>query len=167
MNKLIAGTALTGMIFSGAAAFAASVTNQATVTILAPLELSAENDMDFGKIIKPSSQATVVVSESGALSGSIGGGQLASGGNPGTVGIVGDANSTVTISITDAGGATGLSLGSFTASFPDNNTVNLGTSGTVIPGGNSTLKIGATLTVEPGVEAGIKYPTYNVDVVYN
>lgn len=172
MKKLLSTTGIAivaaGAMMASLSAQADTVSNNAAVVILTPLTLTARNDMNFGKVIKPvGSSKTVIVSNAGALSGTA---TRLSGisGAPGTIAVTGDStNATVNVTVTNTTTIAGLQLGSFTASFGGKTMASNQIVGATITGGSETLSLGATLTVDPTVASGLHRPTYDVAVVYN
>lgn len=166
-KTLLIGSAIAGISLSYNAANAITESNDATVTIVTPLTVTASDDMDFGKLVSPASgSVTSIVDTSGNLTGTatfVGG----TTGSSGTVTISGTTGETVAITITDTTGTTGLGLSNFTGSFGGQSL-----SGDTLTGANVTstptaMKIGATLTVDSTVSAGTYTPTYDVEVSYN
>lgn len=156
-----------GAMMLSLSSYADTVSNNAAVVIVTPLTLTAHNDMDFGRVIKPvGSSKTVIVSNAGALSGTAD--RLSTSGAPGTITVAGDStNATVDVTVTDTTTDTGLHLGTFTASFGGKTMSSNHISAATITGGSETLSLGATLTVDPTVASGAHTPTYDVSVVYN
>lgn len=160
-----------GLLLTASAAEAVSTTNNATVNILQPLTISANNNMNFGKVTKPATTGTVVLTSAGAISGTTGGITTA-GGSPaaGTVNIAGDSTQTVHITVTDTTSVAGLSLSSFTGTFGGQPLSGGSLTGATLTGGSDTFSIGATLNINSqagGFTTGVKTPTYTVDVAYD
>lgn len=174
MNKFSLKAGL-GIAFT-AAFFATSAnavvqSNNAAVTIVAPLVVTANDDMDFGKVARPvSGSGTVVLDTAGSRT--VGGDAtlVPSSSSAGTVGIDGTSGESVTITVTDTttGAAnTGLSLSDFTSSTLGGQSLAAGTLTTNLPADSNTLTIGATLNVDDTATAGAKTLTYDVEAVYN
>ncbi|MDA0781148.1 MAG: DUF4402 domain-containing protein [Rickettsiales bacterium] len=166
IKKLLAGSVLTGVVFSYSAANAVTVNNTATVDIVAPLQVVANNDMDFGKIVQPTSgSVTAVVSDTGVLAGTAD--YIDTTGSEGTVNISGASTETVSITITDTTAITGLSLGSFTGTFGGQALSGGSLTGATLTGGTDIFNIGSTLTVDSTVATGTHSPSYDVEVTYD
>lgn len=168
--KLTAGTAIVGAMFAfGASAAPVVESNDAAVTLVEALVVSANDDMNFGRISKPAgSPETVILSSSGTITG--GTATTLSGITPaeGTVSITGSSSETVSVTVTDTTTATGLALSDFTSATFGGQSLSGGSlSGASLTGGADTLSLGATLTVSSTASAGLNTPTYNVSVDYN
>ena len=128
--------------------------------------LVANNDMNFGKILKPESgSVTAVVSDTGNLSGTAQ--YIDASGAPGTVDISGDSNETVSLVIRDTSVISGMSLDNFTGSFGGQVMVGNSLTGATLTGGIDILNIGASLTVDSTVSIGEHSPSYDVEVNYD
>ena len=165
LKKLLAGSVLTGVAFSYSVANAVTVNNTATVDIVAPLTVVANNDMDFGKLVQPTTgSVTAIVSDAGALTGTAD--YIDSTGAQGTVNISGSSTETVSITITDTTAITGLSLSAFSGTFGGQALVSGSLTGATLTGGTDVFNIGATLTVDSTVATGTHSPSYDVAVNY-
>ena len=165
-KKLIAGSVLTGVVFSYSAANAITVNNTATVNIVAPLTVVANNDMDFGKLVQPASgSVTAVVSDTGALTGTAD--YVDATGAQGTVDISGASSETVSITITDTTAITGLSLSNFSGTFGGQALSGGSLTTATLTGGTDVFNVGATLTVDSTVATGVHNPSYDVEVNYD
>jgi len=164
-KKLLIGSVLASTAFSYSAANAVTVSNDAQVIIVAPLTVVANNDMDFGKVVKPTTSVTAIVSNGGILTGTAD--YVDNTGAAGTVDISGASTETVSISITDTTAVTGLSLSSFTGNFGGQALTGDSLTTASLTGGTDVFDIGATLTIDPTVVAGTHNPSYDVEVTYD
>lgn len=168
--KKTLGLAAAGTMLA-AGAFAVNVDNDATVDIVAPLNLTAADDMDFGKVFlaNAANNGTIVIAPTGILGAtsnvSIAGGTT----SQGSVDVSAPNASSIIFNITDAGGEANLSLSNFTARLSGTTLTgdgNLFNAATLTTDGDD-LEIGATLNITSGITAGDnKTPTYNVDAIY-
>lgn len=182
---MITKTQHTSLQFALAAVFAAaslaavpahaiSDTATASGTVVAPLAITAANNLAFGTFAAQTG-GSVTVSTSGART--VGGAVLPIGGTPGAArfDIVGVANSTYTIVLsgsttlvnTTGGGAETMAL-TRTSSLTANNTTsgNVAT-GLLSAGGLQSLYVGGTLTVASGQVFGVYTGTVIATVEYN
>ena len=174
MNKNIlkAGAAFIGATMTATAAVAASVSPNAAVEILAPLQLSAgTNTLNFGKIIRPATgNANIVVDTDDSTTidpalTAVGAGQTA-----GDFDITGTSGENVTITVTAANpsGVDGVTLSNFQIRYNGSG----GNSASPMTGqtltGSDTVDIGATLNVTSAAVTGDRSTDlgYTVDVSY-
>jgi hypothetical protein len=157
------------------AAFAqqsASATGNASVTLLAPIQLAAVNTLSFGEVIELSAnQGTVAIAAAtgqATYSSSLGTGPSpTSTPQAGSFTVTGSGNATYTVTLPSSATLTSttnsgntMSVGTFT------DAVSSGTLGTLPAGGTQTLLVGATLTVPASQPGGIYNGTYQVTVQY-
>jgi hypothetical protein len=142
----------------------------ATATIVAPISITKDIDLQFGKIVRSTSDGTVVIDASATptpeytnVSAFTGAGVLS-----------------VTAAKFTVNGETGYT---YTITLPDDNTVTISGPGEedmtvtgftsnpdgtgVLAGGTQTLYVGATLNVGENQAAGDYTGTFNVTVAYN
>jgi hypothetical protein len=164
-KKLLVASALVGTTFSYTAANAITVSNDAQVVIVAPLSVTANNDMDFGTLVKPTSTVTAVVSDTGNLTGTAD--YIDNTGAAGTVDISGASSETVSINITDTTAVAGLGLSNFSGTFGGQALTGDSLTGATLTGLTEIFSIGATLTIDPTVATGTHNPSYDVEVTYD
>jgi len=168
-NLLKAGAAFFALAsLSAGNAYAVDVTNDASVTIVEPPTVTANDDMDFGKVVQPASGSeTVILKTDGSVDAASTAQTVSSSTAAGTLTISGSSSETVAISVTDDANVTGLTLGSFTSQTFGGQTLSGGSlSGATLTGGSDTLTLGATLTVASTVTTGALTPTFTVAVDY-
>lgn len=169
----LATTALAVASIAGSsAAWAVSDTGTATATIIAPITVTAGNDLQFGKITQPTGgSASAVVGTDGSINVT-GGGSVAFGGanQAGTFTVTANTGETVSISVTNVSqtvGTADVSLGSFVGDYGSSTGLDLtgGATG-VSTVASDTMEIGATLTINDGAVAEAKEFTYVLNVSY-
>ena len=155
------------LAFSAATLAQVSATATATATIVGPIAITKDVDMNFGNVAVGAVAGTVVLTPAGARS-TTGGCTL-----PATTGTVAAASFTVTgadgytYSITLPGAATTITSGA------NNMTVDTWTSNPtptgLLTGGTETLTVGATLNVAGSQPAGtyVSGTPFSVTVNYN
>jgi hypothetical protein len=163
------------LALTGAAAFAANVTANATATVITPISIAKASDLKFGRFA-PGAGGTMTVSTTGAPSFT---GIL----RPSTSGttsaavfnVAGDADATYGITYTPSGAT--LTKG-VSDSMGITYTVDVGgqtgapgdpavATGTLSSGGTQTIAVGGTLTVSSTQPVGDYTGSINVAVEYN
>ena len=116
LNKVVSLMAFLGVSALSFNASAASVTGQASVNVVEPIDISVGgSQMSFGSVVRPSTGTeTVIVSDEGDLSGTAT--RLGGFGSEGSFDISG-APGVVDINITDDANIQGLTLSDFTGTF--------------------------------------------------
>ena len=170
-KRLLVCSVIAGVSLPYAVANAVTVSNNAAVTIVTPITLTANNNMNFGKVTRPATTGTVVLGSSGAIS-SLTGGITSVGGTPaaGTVNITGDSTQTVSVTVSNTSTVAGVSLSNFTGTFGGRTLASNTLTAATLTGGVDVMRLGATLTINsvaPGFTTGLKTPTYDVVVNYN
>jgi hypothetical protein len=163
LKKFLLSSLSLALVLAGGTAFAATVSANATASIVANISIAKVNDLQFGNIVAGVGATTVSLSTAGVRSGD---------GNPvlgGTVTaasftVTGDGTSTyaitlpTTTTLTRAAGAETMTVTGF-GSNP---------SGTgILTAGTQNLLVGATLNVGAGQVAGVYSGTFDVSVAYN
>jgi len=149
----------------GANSYAASDTANATATVMTPISIAKDNDLDFGAF-SASTGGTVSIAEDGSRSAT--GAVVLSAsdtGNNAQFTVSGQASATYAITLPGDGTVT-ITDGSNTMDV-DTFTSNPSGTGTLSGGGSQTLNVGATLTVGSGQAAGSYTGTFDVTVEYN
>ncbi len=165
MKKLL----ILSTILYSTTSMAASINNQAKVELVQPIQITAHNDMNFGRIVKPETGSeTVTIGYNNNLFGTA---QIISdaGAKAGTATISGSPDDLVSITITDSTNVNGLALDNFTSSFngftsTDGDGI---TESAIIPAGGGDISIGARLTIDSSAPTGEVSPSYNIEVNYN
>jgi hypothetical protein len=148
----------------GVNAYAATATGTATATVIAPIGITADVDLAFGKFAAGTG-GTVVMDPAGARTAT--GGVVLSTVVPGAAAsfsVTGDNNATYAITLpgiatTITSGVNNMSVGTFT-STPS-------ATGTLSGLGAQTVTVGGTLTVATGQVAGAYTGSFDVTVEYN
>lgn len=162
------GTAIFGLVLS-ANVFAQSATATAGATIVGPISISKDVDMDFGNVAVNTNPGTVILDPDGTRS-STGGVTL-----PAVTGTVTAASFTVsgvsgyTYAITLPLAATTISFGAITMTVDNWTSTPTVALGGTLTGGTETLNVGATLNVAGSQAAGtyLSAIPFTVTVNYN
>lgn len=139
----------------------------ATATILTPISITADAELEFGSIAAGSQESDVKISTAGARSLESGDATLytSDAGQQGTFDVSGADNHTYSITLPSNGTVTLTGPGDPMA-VKDFTSDPLGT-GTLDGTGNQTINVGATLVVGAPQTAGSYTGTYTVTVDYN
>ena len=166
-NKLLvaAGVATLSAGFFSTTVTAATDTANASVTILAPITITADvaDEMDFGDVSPDTVATTVVLTPGGAVSSPDGAGIFGGTPNGGNFDITGAGNLAYDITlplngvVTLAGPGAAMSVDSFTDSAGG---------ASALAAGVDTFDVGATLTINANQTAGGYSGTYDVTVNY-
>ena len=155
-----------GAFFIAAVFFCLFVTPRPSFAATCNLSATSPTDLDFGGLQKPSSTKTFAVNLSDVTSGT---GTLLYGSPSHGKYNIKDNNAcggtTICITVTDTGGATGVTLGSWILNYNGASITN-GQCGLANPA-TTPLLIGATATFTSGVSIGAQSPTFNIHVVEN
>lgn len=172
MKKLFVIAALASCLLGATSAYAqasASTSASGSVTLLRPITITKTADLEFGRVVKPSS-GTGTVSMTNASDATTAG--------SGAVAISGITTSRAKFTI-DGEGGQGVSV-TVPATFPITNgtdsitvttTQNLGTSTTLSnalgAAGSASLNVGGSFSVPSANTTGLYTGTLNVSVAYN
>ena len=164
MKKFALSTlAIVIVLFSTGTAFAATVSANATASIVANISIAKVNDLQFGNIVAGVGATTVSLSTAGVRAGD---GNAVLGGTvtAASFTVSGDGTSTYAITIPTTATLT-RAAGAETMTVTGFNSNPTGTG--ILTAGTQTLLLGATLNVGAGQVAGIYSGTFDVSVAYN
>lgn len=150
-----------------------TVNSTATIEIVEPLQIVPGNTLNYGVIQKPTTGTSdVKVDGAGAVTVAAGDAEIIdqSAVQPATFSVTSGGNSTLNLTITDAGGATGFAFTDFHFRYGGATTdtdVVSGATTTGLASGSTTLTVGATLEIANSVSSGTQTPGYTVTVDYD
>ncbi|MEE8223375.1 MAG: DUF4402 domain-containing protein [Alphaproteobacteria bacterium] len=139
-----------------------SATTTVTITIAAPISISAVGNLDFGTMVTTGTAGTVTVTPAGARS-SVNVDLLGGGSTAASFDVTGGNNAAYFITLPSS--AT-LSSGGDTMTV-DTFTHDAGPTPTLSGGGSQTFNVGATLNVGATQAVGTYSGTFDVTVIYN
>lgn len=165
MKKILLASTIT--FFMGFSANAAELERFAEVSLVAPITIVANDDLNFGKAELPSAgvDETIIVSPEGAVSGTA---TITSAAEvtAGSYTVSGDDTETIQITVSGTADDAGLLISDFVLSY-GGVTVDNGSSGITAPGsGGTALNIGGTLNIPSDIESGVFTPAYTIEVEY-
>jgi hypothetical protein len=166
--RLVGLMALAMTAIAGGKAYAqASATSNVTATVITPISITKNTDMNFGELAAGATAGTVVLDPAGTVT--VTGGVDAGAGTPtaATFTVSGEPNATYAITLPatavtiDDGAGNTMTVDTFTSTPTP--------TGTLDGTGNQTLSVGATLNVGANQVAGTygAGATFDVTVEYN
>lgn len=167
-NLLVLGTiAATGLFAGTSESQAATASANATATVVTPISITKQADLQFGKFMAGGAGGTIVMTPAGARSATAGVSLYNQGSvqSAATFSVAGDGSSTYSITL-PADGTINLTDGASNTMTVNTFTSNPSGTGT-LTGGNQTLNVGATLAVAANQVAGNYTGSFNVSVDYN
>ncbi len=167
MNKYLLPLTAIALCFCATNAMAANsqATGDAKAKIIAPLTITAGDDMNFGTMLSSQAHNVVLTTADGRTS-NVGAMLVDDSANAAKAGRFtinnggsGAVKATITLpdSTTVKNGSTNLTVDTFTSDFPSDGSIGVG---------DTTLKVGATLHVTANAPAGDYTGTYNVTINY-
>lgn len=169
--RMMTGCALAALLMSVAAApaLAASANGTATVTILRPITVTKNQDLQFGTVVEPTSgSATVTIDTGGTRTTTLDVGGGAFGVSDFTV--AGEGAAAVTVSVPATFAITNQTTTGTLTVTTTGNTLNTGSqtlSGTFGAGGTLAVKVGGQITVLSTTNSGLYSGTFAVTASYN
>lgn len=163
--RLIAALAVLLTLAAGNAsrAEAADATANATATVVAPIAIQKDADLDFGEVAAGNSPGTVVMSPAGNRSAGGGATLGGPGGNAASFTVSGAPTFTYAITLPTS---INIDFGMETM-VVDNFTSDPSGTGAIGGGGTQTLNVGATLNLGANQAVGTYSGTFMVTVAYN
>lgn len=172
MIKSLTAVAAFAAVAIAAPAFAQSATTQGTgsITIVRPLTVTKNADLQFGTVVRPASgNGTVVISNAGARSFTGGVAGLSTGATPGAAQftVEGEGGQSVSVTVPQTfqlvNGSDSLQVTTSNNLSGSTQTLSNGLGST----GNMTFKVGGSVPVSNGTPLGVYTGTFTVSAAYN
>lgn len=173
LAKLAAIGAATGAILGYSSIANAVVENtDAVVTVIVPVAITENLDLQFGKVGRPTSgtnDVTISTADTRTLTGA-GDASLVSGGTERAAEftITATAGETLTIEASETSSVTGLSVDDFVGKYDGGSDIGIdpADSATVTAVASATLEVGATLAIDNTASAGVNTLAFDLTVNY-